>query len=209
MTALGLIVLVAAAVRLFALDQQTLNHDEAFVPGLELPRDFVDVPLPRFTLWQVLKGCLGYEEHPPLYYVVMLAWTKLFGTGIVALRMPSVVFGVASIPLVYLLGRREWGQVTGLVAAGMMAVNGHHIFWSQAARGCTLACFLGIASTLALLRINEVSRPLRGLFFYCVLVFLGLTADYYYWPIFAVQVLWVAGKSGHRAAVPQLLRGSS
>jgi 4-amino-4-deoxy-L-arabinose transferase-like glycosyltransferase len=204
---LGLIVLLGGAVRLFELDRQTIAFDEIYVPGIDLPREFMPEGVPRFTLWQVVKGCIGWEEHPPFYYVMMLAWTKLFGTGLFAMRLPSVLFGVGGIVLVYLLGRREWGQMTGLVAAGMLALNGHQVFWSQQAKGCTLACFLGIISTLSLLTTSQENpRPRRALFLYCTSTLVGLVTDYYYWPIFAVQVLWVAGKNRNLLTVPKLLR---
>ena len=85
----------------------------------------------------------------------------MFGTGILALRLPSALFGVASIPLVYALGTREDGKATGLVAAGMLALNGHQVYWSEF-RGYVPACFLGLVTTVLLLKLTrEVSRPAR------------------------------------------------
>jgi 4-amino-4-deoxy-L-arabinose transferase-like glycosyltransferase len=100
---LGVILITAAALRLHGLGLRTLNHPEVYSPGIDLPW-YLSNPNPRFTLAQTLKGSIAGEPHPPGYYIVMLGWTKVFGSGILALRMPSVLFGVGSVLLVYLLG---------------------------------------------------------------------------------------------------------
>jgi 4-amino-4-deoxy-L-arabinose transferase-like glycosyltransferase len=146
------------------------------------------------------------EPHPPAYYAMMLAWVKLFGTDIVTLRLPSVLFGIASIFLIYLLGSCEEGKATGLLAAAMLALNGLHIFWSQAARMYAPACFLGLLSSVLLLRISRSgTRPLGSLAVYCASTLTGLATVIFYWPIFVTQILWVAGQMRRQAAMAQLL----
>lgn len=56
--------------------------------------------------------------------------------GIVFLpaRLFIVANGVACVWLVYLIGRRLWGQKAGLAAALLLAVNAVHISWSQVIR---------------------------------------------------------------------------
>ena len=90
------IIAAAAVVRFATLDHQSYDHDEAV------------------TAWRVLHGGLGKTLHvvvnsersPPLYYMLAWLWSKLFGTGAWGLRSLSAVLGVATIPVVYALGRR-------------------------------------------------------------------------------------------------------
>jgi hypothetical protein len=115
---------VGAGLRLFHLDRQSITHVELFVPGIELPVDLVEYPLPRLTMWKVVGGCISAEPHPQLYYMMILVLIHVFGTGVLALRLPTALCGVASVPLIYALGAREDRKATGLVAAAMLALNG-------------------------------------------------------------------------------------
>jgi hypothetical protein len=204
--ALGLIILVGAGLRLYHLDRQSITHVEMYVPGIDLPPDLVEYPLPRLTMWKVVSGCIVFEPHPPLYYMMMLIWTHVFGTGVLALRLPTALCGVVSVPLIYALGAREDRKVTGLVAAAMLALNGHQIFFSQF-RAYVPASFLGLASTLILLKMTrEVSRPFCLIFLYGLTTLMGLAMEIFVWPIFVTQILWVAGKGIQRASMPALMR---
>jgi len=205
--ALGLILAVAAGVRFHDLDVRTITHPELYVPGIELPANLVETDLPRLTVGKVVSGCINHEPRPPLWYVLMLGWTKVAGTGIFALRLPAVVCGIASIVLIYVLGLREGGEATGLVAAGMLALNGHHVFWSQSARSFAVVCCLGLLSTVLLVRMARGgSRSLGSLFLYGVSTLAGLAMEIFLWPVFLTQILWVAGKGAKGAAVLSLLR---
>ena len=50
-------------------------------------------------LWQVVPR---YETHPPFYYSLLRCWTLLFGDGLIALRAPGLIAGVATPPVVAL-----------------------------------------------------------------------------------------------------------
>ena len=202
-----ILVLLGGAVRLLGMDRRTIAHPEVYTPGIKLPREMVEFTASRMDLWEVLCKSVRADSHPPLYAMLMLAWTKVFGTDIFWLRLPSVLFSVASVPLVYAIGSREYGNATGLVASGMLALNGHHVYWSQQSRGYALACFLGLVSTLLLLKlIRGASRPLGVITAYCVITLAGLATEVFFWPIFVTQGLWVAGKCAQNGDAPSLLR---
>jgi hypothetical protein len=188
---LSVILAAAAGLRLHGVGARTLNHPEVYSPGIDLPWHLSN-PNPRFTLAQTLKGSIGGEPHPPGYYILMLGWTKVFGSSILALRLPSVLFGVGSVLLVYLLGCLIADTTAALFASTMLAVNGFHMFYSQIARMYSMACFLGLLSTFVLVLLSR--RPSRPLI-YCVLygaaTIWGLASHVYVWPLFITQLLWV------------------
>lgn len=188
---LSVILAAAAALRLHDIGARTLNHPEVYSPGIDLPWDLSN-PNPRFTLTQTLKGSIGGEPHPPGYYIFMLGWTKVFGSSILALRLPSVLFGVGSVLLVYLLGRLVADTRAALLASAMLALNGFHMFYSQIARMYAMACFLGLLSTwLLVLLSRRPSRPLIYCVLYVVVTISGLASHVYVWPLFITQLLWV------------------
>lgn len=164
---LGTIVLLGAVFRLDRLDVRTMGHTEIYTPNIELSEDISDPP-PRLTLWKTLTGSM-WEPHPPAWYLSMWPWTKLFGSDLFIIRLPSVLFGVASVLLIYILGTLEKDRLTALLAAGLLAFIGHHILWSQIARPYSMACSLGLLSTILLLLALR-RRHLQRLFLYLYLV---------------------------------------
>lgn len=45
------------------------------------------------------------DFHPPLYHILMHFWVRIFGSSEIALRLPSVLFGVGTVLIVYLIAR--------------------------------------------------------------------------------------------------------
>ena len=204
--ALGVILIVGAVLRLHDVEYRTLNHPEVYSPGIDLPWHLSN-PNPRFTLWQTLAGTIAGEPHPPGYYVVMLGWTKWFGSSILALRLPSVLFGVASILLIYILARHTEDALTALLAASMLALNGLHLYWSQTARMYSMACFLGLLSTVLLvLIVKQALRQRTYGILYVVFTVAGLATHVYVWPLFVTQALWVFATHLRARSLPGLLR---
>jgi Dolichyl-phosphate-mannose-protein mannosyltransferase len=204
--ALGVILIVGAVLRLHDVDYRTLDHPEVYSPGIDLPWHLSN-PNPRFSLWQTLAGTIAGEPHPPGYYVVMLGWTKWFGSSIFSLRLPSLLFGVASILLIYVLASNTEDALTALLAAAMLALNGLHLYWSQTARMYSMACFLGLLSTVLLvLIVKQGTRQRTYRILYVVFTVAGLATHVYVWPLFATQALWVFATHLRARSLPGLLR---
>lgn len=205
--ALGVILIAGAFLRIHNVERRTLDHPEVYAPGIDLPWNLSN-PNPRFTLWQTLAGTIAGEPHPPGYYIVMLGWTKWFGSSILSLRLPSVLFGIASILLIYILATHTEDTLTGLLSAAMLAANGLHVYWSQTARMYSMACFLGLLSTVILVFIIKNAGPkwiYRVLYF--IVTIAGLAAHVYVWAVFATQAMWVLARSLRKhSSLPSLLR---
>jgi uncharacterized membrane protein len=190
--ALILITLLGLAIRLYELDKRTMTHIEISIPGIPLPKGLSD-PSPRLTVMATLRSVVGAEDpNPPAYYLMMLAWTRITGTAIWWLRLPSVIFGTACILLVFMLGKLEKTQSSGLLAAFLVALNGHQIFWSQLAKNYIMAVFIGLAATIMLLLALKGGRRER-LFqiIYLFLTLLGVFTTVYFWLILIVHMVWV------------------
>jgi mannosyltransferase len=57
------------------------------------------------------------DTSPPLYYLCLHTWMKIFGTGEVSIRALSFFFFILTCLFVYLIGKKLWDQKTGLLAA--------------------------------------------------------------------------------------------
>jgi 4-amino-4-deoxy-L-arabinose transferase-like glycosyltransferase len=139
--ALGALIAVGAALRLWNLGAESLWQDEAWSWGLiqGTPKDLV-LRLARF------------DAHPPVYFLCLQAWSLLGGSE-AWLRALSAVFGVASIPLLYRLGARVGGMKVGLIAAALLAVSPYHVYYSREARSYALLfleCIVSLDLLIAL-----------------------------------------------------------
>jgi Dolichyl-phosphate-mannose-protein mannosyltransferase len=187
---LSLLVIFGGFLRLHNLDAKSVTHVEMYVPGIRLPHG-ISMPEERLTLLKVVTSTLNSDTHPPAYYVMMWAWTKCFGTSPWSMRLPAALLGTACIPLVFWLGKLTRQTAAGWIAAALMAVNGHQVFWSQIARMFTLACFLGLLATIMLLQIAKKTRASRWLqVLYVTVLLVGLCTHVFFWLILGAHMLW-------------------
>lgn len=180
------IVLGGFALRMYGLSDRMLSHPENFAPGLDLPA-WVRFPPPRHDAESVLRGTL-IDGHPPTYFLALLPWIEVFGASLTSLRMPSALLGALSIGLVALLALREGNRVTALLAAALLALHGHHVFWSQLARMYVPTAFLALWSTWHLLRLRERGRAL-DLWMLIASTTLALWTQLYAWPLVFAEML--------------------
>ena len=138
---LAALVLIAAAIRIITIDNQSFWADEALT-AYEAGQSFT----------AMLHTVTSIETTPPLYFVLIWVWAKAFGTSEVALRSISAVAGVAIVPIAYLCARELLDRRAGLIAAVLVAVNPFMIWYSQEARAYMLLAALSGASFLWFLR---------------------------------------------------------
>lgn len=133
------ILVMGAFLRLLLLGHQSLWLDEAF-----------SVIIARRD-WGQIVASTAQDTMPPLYYFLLRAFLAL-GDSEFAVRLPSVLWGVVTIPLLYALGRRLLNEQVGLVSALLLAVNPFHIFYSQEARMYSQLGFFTLLSAFFFLR---------------------------------------------------------
>lgn len=138
--AIFLLTVGGAGLRFFHLGVKSLWLDETASYAL------ARMPWQKFVhVWWLQEG------NMTLYYLLLRGWLH-FGQSEAWIRCLSVIFGVASIPLIYLLARRLTSPIGAFAATALLAMNPAHLYYSQEARSYTLALFLVILSTLFLVR---------------------------------------------------------
>ncbi len=147
------IVAVGAVLRIIALGHKSFWLDE--IASVVIAR------MPGVSFWHWL---LHEEGNMSLYYVLLRPWLHL-GTGEAVVRLLSVLPGIASIPLMYLLARRLFDRPTGVLAALFLALNTCAVVYSQEARGYSLLVLGAIASTYLFVRLMETPRASIAAFY--------------------------------------------
>jgi hypothetical protein len=146
-----LLTIAAALLRFSTIDVQSYWFDEALT-----------VKLTSSPLGQMLSDIPRSELTPPLYYLVAWPWAHVFGTDEVAMRSLSALFGIALVPVAYLLGRELASHVTGVVAAALVAFNPLLVWYSQETRPYSMFALLCALSLLFCVRAARegTRRPL-------------------------------------------------
>ncbi|PZS25309.1 MAG: hypothetical protein DLM59_20490, partial [Pseudonocardiales bacterium] len=146
---LGALIVLAAVIRIVVLNNQSLWADEALT-AYEM----------RLPFGAMIHTVTTVEVTPPLYFVLVWGWAKLFGAGPVALRAVSALASVALVPIGYAATRELISRPAGLLAAALMTVNPLAIWYGQEARSYMLLAALTGAAFLAFAR--ALRAPSRG-----------------------------------------------
>jgi uncharacterized membrane protein len=112
--------------------------------------NFTDAP----HWWHIWNG-MGRICHPPLYPLTLRAWVDLFGAGDLATRGLSAAFGLASILLIFDVGRALHGRLAGICAAGMMTFSAAQIDFAQQTRPYAMLAFIGLFLWRSLIVIEQ------------------------------------------------------
>jgi uncharacterized membrane protein len=110
----------------------------------------------RLPVTELLTTLTSLNNH--LFYSLQAkASIAVLGESAWALRLPAVLFGVASIAALWWIARRLVTASEANMAALLMAVSYHHVWFSQNARGYTGLMFWALVG--AALFIEGISRP--------------------------------------------------
>lgn len=142
----------------------------------------------ELNFWEFISKYPIGDFHPPLYFGLLWIWGRLFGFSELSVRMPSVILGVATVYLTYLLGKKWFSQKTGIIAAILISTAPLHVYYSQEARMYSLAAF---SVALSFFAFTKVLEKRKHIFFYSLSLGLVLYSDYLPFLILPVQFIYV------------------
>jgi hypothetical protein len=139
-----------------------------------------------------LFAMLRTENNPPLYFLLIKAWSQLVPFTAAWLRMPSAAFSVLAVWPLFRLGERLGGRVVGVAAALLFTFSNYHYGFAHEVRAYTL--FMLLATTGMWLLMRGAKKPNNG-----IRAMLGLSAlnvvmvytHFFGWLAIGVQLLSV------------------
>lgn len=141
----GGITLVALVLRLPDLEHiPPMLHGDEGEFGIEALRAMgIGEPLRPFAA--------GWAGLSTVYSYFLAGMMNIFGKNLLGLRILSVLSGTACVPLMYLIGKKYWGDLAGITAAWLMAVSHFNIHYSRLAVNNIESTFFMVAIFLLIL----------------------------------------------------------
>lgn len=135
------IILAGTAVRSYSITARSLWFDEAF-----------SWRLIHFPLAEMIARD-AQDVHPPLYYIFLQGWSKIFGSSLLALRMFSVFCSAIALWAGYLFSAYACkSRKVGFLAVTLLAISGWDISYAWEARMYPLGMIFAFLSSYALLK---------------------------------------------------------
>jgi hypothetical protein len=144
--AIGLAALTAVAVVIRVIALRGIWIDEA-----------ISVQQARLPWHEMLATLQANDVHPPFFQAIMWVVVRVVGSGALALKLPSILAGMAMVPVMYITGKALYDRRTGIVAAVLASVAPFLVWYSQEARMYSLFMLL---ATLAVF--GQVQALRRG-----------------------------------------------
>jgi len=116
------------------------------------------VKLVPLTAWEIVSQYDSWNNHV-LYSLLAHYSVSVFGDTAWALRLPAVLFGVATIPATYYLGRQLTSRNEAFLATAFLAVSYHHVWFSQNARGYTGMLLGTVLLSILFIRLITQNKP--------------------------------------------------
>ncbi len=191
-----MILILAAFLRLYRLDQHDVITDEVFYgyrsiglidslnsPYQPTPFETAD-PIP----WWMR---LSFHDHPPLGFWIQHLFFKIFGMNLWGLRLPFVFAGVASVALVYFIAKRlTRSDTAGLLSCAILTISTYHVWVSRIGLQESMVIFFMLLAMHLFLKSLEHAR-----WFYAAVAAVGLGILMKYTlvalvPAFITYLLW-------------------
>lgn len=159
----ALLTLAGAGLRLFHLGAKSLWQDEPATVAI------ARMYWPHFVrVWWY-----GEASFQSVYFLLMRGWMHL-GNSEVWIRLPAAIFGIAAVPLIYLVARKLVGAGPAVASAALLAFSPTHVSYSQEARTYTMTILLVLLSSWFFVQAVEQDRE----------------KDWVLWTIFSVLAVY-------------------
>ncbi len=145
----------------------------------------LSVHIARLPLDQ-LHAALRQDGAPPVYYLLLHGWMRLFGQSPAATRALSTVFALAALPAAWALGRRWRDTDTGWTTLLLLASSPFAVHYATETRMYALVLLEVTVGGLLLLRARERPTIARLAALPVIAALLVLT---HYWSLFLLACL--------------------
>ena len=157
---------------------------------------------------RVVRAVQLSDTNPPLYYLLLGAWTRLAGTGDQALRFFSLLWAALTLPLLWRLARDLGDRAVGWTAVLLYAWSPVGVFYSIEGRMYSMVWCLATALAWLTLRLGRDGvTPARSAAWIVVAV-TGLYTHYFFAFVGLACGLWMLLWPGRLSRLAALALGA-
>ncbi|HZX62210.1 MAG TPA: glycosyltransferase family 39 protein, partial [Bacteroidales bacterium] len=145
------LILLNFILKIFFLGSRDIAMDEPFTIF------YSQVGFP--ALFEMLKT----ENNPPLFFLLLHFWIKVFSISAFSVRFLPFLFSTLTAPVIYLTGKRFFSVQSGILASLIFTFSNYHLAFSHEARVYPLFALLTCLSMyffLSLIQNPERKPPL-------------------------------------------------
>ena len=174
-----LLVVAAFVLRIWHIGDADIGNDECF-----------SLYFAQFSSGDIIQVlCRG--DNPPLWELLLHGWVKVFGFGLLSMRVLSLLFSVGTVIPVYLLGKRLAGKGVAMVAAGLYTLSTFSIFLAHDGRVYSLVGMLAAWSLYLFLRLTEQPRGWRWALWVAVNLLIMYSHYLALWVVAVEAAIWL------------------
>jgi hypothetical protein len=177
------IIVVGTVLRFWYYDRVPFTYDEFSA--------FFRLRFDNFT--DLIQQGVKVDAHPAGVHVLMYYWSRWFGDSAQSIKLPFVIFGMLSIPVAYLIGKKSFNPMVGLIAAMFIAFLQYPVTYSVIARPYISGMFFSLLMVWFWMNIFfGKSRHLYGYLF----AYIGAASAAAYNHHFSLLLVGLVGISG-------------
>lgn len=158
--------MLAFLIRLISLNQ-SFWLDEAISANI----------IKNYSFLGIITQFSPFDFHPPLFYLLLKAWSLVFGTSVVGLRSFSVTTSLLSGFYIYRTGKLLFNKKIAFYATAFLLFNPLFVYYSQELRMYALVTLFLSISTLYFFKIQK-SPSLKSIFLFNLFIFLSFLTFY-------------------------------
>jgi hypothetical protein len=143
----------------------------------------------------IIRAVRLSDTSPPLYYLVLGGWIRLAGPSDFALHALSVIWALATLPLIWLLGRRVGTPADALTACVLFALAPASLYYAVEARMYALLWFESALTAWLTVRLHDEGGG-GGLAAWIAAGTAGLLTHYFYVFVWSACALWLLLRPG-------------
>jgi len=164
---------IGAFIRLMGLDFQSLWLDEMYSVLYANTESFQEL----FSKSILTRSS---EANPPLYYVFLYYWVKIFGESPVSVRLPSALAGILSICLIYQYAKTIFTEEIAVISSIIFSFSYASLYYSQEARAYSFLILFSILATFYWLKVVfDTNHKISDVTKYIIIVTLTAYTHYF------------------------------
>ena len=184
-----LIIFLGITLRVYNIGKESFWIDESATAMSLRLYNAREILYNTLVVGNILPNDYPAVTDPPVYYITLHYWAKLFSISEASLRMYSVLIWLFSAVFMFLTANMLLGKRTAIISSFLFSISIPSIAFSQEARGYMLYLFFGLTSMYYLFKALNENKNFNWVM-YTVFVVLGIYTHHLFSILLFFQLLY-------------------